>query len=362
MYTIRSVWLSIVILGVAIAIPGTAVPSNIQTAIDNANKNGPYLGLVIPNLFEMNPLLQHPSYKPNSTLTIDFAGKRFRFGTLAGEKVILVMTGLAMVNAAITTQLVVNLFNIKGVVHFGIAGNANPNYDIGDVLIPRYWAHSALWSWQRYGNGPENQLPLEASGDYTRGIGYFKFSDYAINVSNSPHHDNLLNNIWYQPEEIFPVDGTPEERQHVFWIPVDPSYLNLAQRLTNLTLERCINATKCVAYSPRVVPVLRGMSASIYLDNAAYRSFLSAKFRHLGPVDMESAAVALICRQQKVPFIIIRALSDLAGGGSDDSNEADLFTPLASNNSVTVVVEFVRLLRSSNTPVLNTPTPPLPVT
>lgn len=31
---------------------------------------------------------------------------------------------------------------------------------------------------------------------------------------------------------------------------------------------------------------------------------------------MESAAVALICRQQRLPFITIRALSDLAGGGS----------------------------------------------
>ena len=59
---------------------------------------------------------------------------------------------------------------------------------------------------------------------------------------------------------------------------------------------------------------------------------------------MESASVALICLQQRKPFIAIRALSDLAGGGSADSNEADTFTSLAATNSVTVVLKFIELL------------------
>lgn len=62
---------------------------------------------------------------------------------------------------------------------------------------------------------------------------------------------------------------------------------------------------------------------------------------------MESAAVALIAYQQRVPFITFRALSDLAGGGTANSNEANLFTPLAANNSVAVVVAFVELLGMS---------------
>lgn len=92
--------------------------------------------------------------------------------------------------------------------------------------------------------------------------------------------------------------------------------------------------------------VQRGTSASIYLDNAAYRDFIYDKF-NITPVDMESASVALICLQQKVPFIVIRALSDLAGGGSADSNEADTFITLASNNSVTVLLEFVKQLSAA---------------
>jgi len=52
------------------------------------------------------------------------------------------------VNAGVTTQLLVSLFRLKGVLHYGIAGNADVNLEIGDVTIPQYWAHSGLWNWQ----------------------------------------------------------------------------------------------------------------------------------------------------------------------------------------------------------------------
>ncbi|KAA8525275.1 hypothetical protein F0562_007130 [Nyssa sinensis] len=209
--------------------------------VGQANSNGPYRGLVIPNLFEMNPLLESPKFKP-SNLTIDFSG--------------------------ITTQLLLSLFKIKGVVHYGIAGNANPSLNIGDVAITQYWSHTALCNWQTYGDGPETSP--EVNGDYTRRYGYMKFADYTTNATKCSSHDNLLNNVWYQPEEVFPIDGTPEERQHAFWFLLIPISLQFPKSY--------------------------------------------------------------------------RALSDLAGGGSAQSNEASTFTSLAANNSVTVVVEFNKKL------------------
>lgn len=94
-----------------------------------------------------------------------------------------------------------------------------------------------------------------------------------------------------------------------------------------------MNKSKCLSYKPKVVRV-----KSIYLDNAAYRSFIHDKF-HVSPVEMESAGVALICYQLGLPFITIRALSDLAG--SAHSNEAAIFSSLAATNSVHVVVQFI---------------------
>lgn len=84
---------------------------------------------------------------------------------------------------------------------------------------------------QRYGAGPKDELALESSGDYTRKIGYLEFSDYSNGTANGKPVGNFLNNVWYQPEEIFPVYGTPEVRQHAFWVPVDKHYFKLAKKL-----------------------------------------------------------------------------------------------------------------------------------
>ena len=84
---------------------------------------------------------------------------------------------------------------------------------------------------QRYGQGPEDELPLESNGDYTREFGYLNFADYTINVTDGSSYDNLLNNIWFQPEEVFPIDGTPEEREHAFWVSIDPLYFEISKQL-----------------------------------------------------------------------------------------------------------------------------------
>ncbi|KAF8036287.1 hypothetical protein BT93_C2112 [Corymbia citriodora subsp. variegata] len=322
-----------------------AVGHRSETMVDGVNKEGPFLGIVVPNSFEMNPLLQSPSFVPNETLPyLDISGRRFRFGQLGNEKVIIVMTGLSMLNAGITTELLLTLFNVKGVLHYGIAGNANPNLQIGDVTIPQYWAHTGLWCWQRFGDGPNTELPFESNGDYTRKIGYLNITGFDNHTSNGEADQNLLNNVWYQPEEIYPVDGVPEVRQHAFWVPVDKHYFAVSKNIKDLKLGQCVNST-CLPRAPMVVRVERGVSANVFVDNSAYRQFLYSKFNATA-IDMESASIALVCRQHKMPFIAIRSLSDLAGGGSSLSNEASIFASLAVQNAVDVLIRFIALLFS----------------
>jgi nucleoside phosphorylase len=252
-------------------------------------------------------------------------------------------------NAGLTTQLLLSLFRVKGIVHWGIAGNANEDLQIGDVTIPEHWAHLSLWNWQRYGDGPENELPLEAAGDYTREFGSLNFSDYYYTVGkgNPELSANTLNRIWYQPEEIFPVSGTPEQRQHAFWVPVSKRYYDLAGKLEGLELPACVNATTCLPRAPKVTRVPRGCSANVYTDNASYRQFIRSQFG-CTPVEMESAAVALVAHQLGVPFLTIRSLSDLAGGGSTISNEAATFLDIAARNAVSVMLKFVPLLGNAD--------------
>ena len=52
-----------------------AVPSSVLKQIVIVNKNGPYLGIVVPNAFEMNPLLQSPNFVVDHNLPhLDFSG------------------------------------------------------------------------------------------------------------------------------------------------------------------------------------------------------------------------------------------------------------------------------------------------
>ena len=111
----------------------------------------------------------------------------------------------------------------------------------------------------------------------------------------------------------------------------------------SLELERCLNSTTCLTETPKVVRILRGSSASIFSSNVAYQSFLYDTF-NVSTLDMESASVALICLQQRTPFIAFRALS---GGRSPQPDKASTFLSLASNNSVIAVLEFIKELSAS---------------
>lgn len=69
---------------------------------------------------------------------------------------------------------------------------------------------------------------------------------------------------------------------------------------------------------------------------------LRTNFPALMSVDMEATAIAQVCTQFEVPFVIIRALSDIVG--QDNHIDFHAFLPLASHNSSLLVVSFIRIL------------------
>src|SRR5882724_5963613 len=52
--------------------------------------------------------------------------EEFATGTLAGRKVVLFLSGVSMVNAAMSAQLALDRFDITGIVVSGIAGGVDP--------------------------------------------------------------------------------------------------------------------------------------------------------------------------------------------------------------------------------------------
>ena len=66
-------------------------------------------------------------------------GKSFVTGKLAGKDVILVLSGISMVNATMTAQETIDRFNVSAIIYSGIAGGVDPALSIGDVVVPDQW-------------------------------------------------------------------------------------------------------------------------------------------------------------------------------------------------------------------------------
>jgi adenosylhomocysteine nucleosidase len=80
-----------------------------------------------------------------------------------------------------------------------------------------------------------------------------------------------------------------------------------------------------------------------FMNDPARVEFIRGKFTDLYAVEMEAAAVAQVCYQYKVPFVIIRALSDIAGKESDVS--FDQFLDQAALHSTNFIVKMLEELK-----------------
>ena len=59
----------------------------------------------------------------------------FLKGKINNTKVVLVQCGVGKVNAARVTQILIDKFNVSGIINVGSAGAANDELDIGDIVI-----------------------------------------------------------------------------------------------------------------------------------------------------------------------------------------------------------------------------------
>ena len=51
-------------------------------------------------------------------------------------------------SAGITIQILLDTFDIIGIVHYGIDGSSNDSLYIGDVSVPNYVAYTGSWTWK----------------------------------------------------------------------------------------------------------------------------------------------------------------------------------------------------------------------
>lgn len=65
----------------------------------------------------------------------EIAGMNFFIGTIGDKEAVVVRCGSGKVNAAICTQILVDLFSVEYVISTGVAGGLYPELNIGDIVV-----------------------------------------------------------------------------------------------------------------------------------------------------------------------------------------------------------------------------------
>ena len=240
----------------------------------------------------------------------------FLTGTIEDKPVLLFLSGISMVNAALTSQLAIDRFNVSRIVLSGIAGGVDSERSIGDVVVPGQWSEY-----------------LESAFARETKEGYVLPSFELKTVKN-------FGMIFPQPVQIARPNAEPEKLQ---WFPTDAKLLALARKLEDAVhLGSCTAEKTCLDQQPKIVIGGNGVSGQAFVDNRVFREYIWSTFK-AEVVDMESAAIAHVAYMNSRPFIAFRSLSDLAGADLDQ-NQEDVFEKLASQNSAMVVKAFIKEL------------------
>jgi adenosylhomocysteine nucleosidase len=240
-------------------------------------------------------------------------GVTFTRFKLAGHDVLLFPSGVSMVNAAMTTQLALDRFPITHVLFAGIAGGINPSNHIGDVVIPDQWFHhsEAVYANPKPG-GSGYVLP-----------DYFK-----------PPYENFG---FMFPDNVSVIRAGMAKPEDQPSFPADPKLLAVARQAL-AKMPPLVWSTN----TARVSVGGHGIAGPVFMDNREYRKWAYRVWK-AECLDMESTAIAQVCWANQVPFLIVRSLSDLAGG-QEGVNAADTTEVPISKHASIVLREIIRQL------------------
>ena len=188
-------------------------------------------------------------------------------GILSKNKVLLALSGVGKVNAAITATSLITSYDIKALINIGSAGGLQEGQEVGDIVL------ATVCQYHDFDIGPEtisdSRFIFESSKDLQMSL------LQVLEKEKISHHHGLL------------VSGD--------------------QFITK--------------------------------DSAAFLN-IQDKFKAAVAVDMESTAIAAVAHQFKLPFVIIRALSDVT---HQLGNELDFesYLSLASEKSSKICELFI---------------------
>jgi len=211
----------------------------------------------------MEPEVAILKAKLENCTTTEYASYTFYEGTLNGNSVVIVQSGIGKVAAALATAFLIEKFSPDYVVNTGSAGGFDQSLKVGDIVIS----------------------------------------------TEVRYHDVDVTAFGY---EIGQLPGNPAA-----YIP-HKTLVSAAQK----GIEK-LSSTSDTAINTLLGLITTGDTFMTADDDIAKAR---KNFPTMAAVEMEGAAIAHTCYQLGVPFVIIRSMSDIAGKESPTSFEAYLET------------------------------------
>lgn len=207
--------------------------------------------------------------------TEERAGFTFYSGALNNEEVILLLSGIGKVNAAMGTTLMIEKFNPACIINTGSAGGFSSDLSIGDVVIS----------------------------------------------TEVRHHDVDATVFGYEYGQV--------PRMPAAYIP-NKSLIEIAEK----AVKKLNN-----------VETFKGLIATgdSFIHNDDQIRTIREKLPAMMAAEMEAAAIAQCCHKFSLPFVIIRAISDITGNPENQMDFND-FLKVAAKNSAIMIMEIINLI------------------
>ncbi|KAG7374740.1 methylthioadenosine/S-adenosylhomocysteine MTA/SAH nucleosidase [Nitzschia inconspicua] len=313
------------------------------------------IGIVSFWVPEMYALLEQVRLENNTIEEYIFGARKFYVTQYRGHNVILVNTGVGISNAAATLSIMLQKFpTIDRVVGSGIAGGIDPSLRVGDVVIPQRWSMYQKQHFAKEEEDGSHEIPgwttnMLLGNDCGAGF----TSDTPAEATTCEVGSTTWNYTLIYPTASYGADpniegetGTIEGDRVYGWFEVDSEMYAVAQTVAESTELANEVGDVSLDYQPLVRVGGNGVAGPTFVDNADFRNYVFETFTAVA-VDMESSALASVCKQFGVPFIVFRSLSDLAGGESE-GNVLSVFFGVAAANAVTTMTAFLEALPLSN--------------
>lgn len=257
-----------------------------QTTFAQRYKPEPITALL--GAFDEEVKLVQQSLKDPKTQTLN--GVQFVTGRLGNRQVVVAETGIGKTNAAMTTAFVLAHFRPERILFSGIAGGVNPDLQPGDIVIARqtgYHDYHSVTFDQRPTNQTRNAVDRQPNPAYFPADSILLQT--ALLVVKKIQFENIP--VTARPPSV--ITGT---------VVTGDEFVNSEARANQLRTDHNADAT-----------------------------------------EMEGAAVAQVCYQQRVPCLVIRSLSDKAN--SNARQDMLTFYKIAARNSAKLVVAIVEQLK-----------------